>query len=34
VVPKEVLERLGIKPTSKREFTLANGETIINPHYS
>jgi len=28
VVPEEVLKKLGLKPTSSREFTLANGETI------
>lgn len=28
VVPKEILMKLGIKPHSKRIFTLANGETI------
>ena len=31
VLPKEVLRRLGIKPTSHEEFTLANGETIRSP---
>ncbi len=28
VVPKKVLKKLGIKPLSKEEFRLANGETI------
>jgi predicted aspartyl protease len=31
VLPKEELKRLGIKPTSYEEFTLANGETIRSP---
>lgn len=28
VAPKEILRRLGIRPRSKKEFTLANGERI------
>lgn len=28
VVDKKILEELGIKPTTEREFTLANGATI------
>jgi len=31
VIPKEELKRLGIKPTSYEEFTLANGEIIRSP---
>jgi predicted aspartyl protease len=31
VLPKEELKRLGIKPTSYEEFTLANGEVIKSP---
>ena len=31
VVPQGVLERLGIKPTSAQEFTLANGEILRKP---
>lgn len=28
VIPKEVMAKLGIRPHSKKVFTLANGETI------
>jgi clan AA aspartic protease len=28
VVPKEILKKLAIRPRSKKEFTLANGERI------
>lgn len=28
VVPQEILKRLGIRPHSKRSFTLANGEIV------
>ena len=28
IVPKEILERLGIRPLGKRAFVLANGEKI------
>ena len=28
LVPRETLKELGIKPVSKRAFTLANGETV------
>jgi predicted aspartyl protease len=31
VLPKEELNRLGIKPTSYEDFTLANGEAIRSP---
>lgn len=31
VVPAKVLKRLGIVPTSKRRFILANGETVEWP---
>ncbi len=31
VIPREELKRLGIKPTSHEEFTLANGEIIRSP---
>lgn len=31
VVPEQILKRIGIKPTSTEEFTLANGETITQP---
>ncbi len=31
VVPKSILKKLGIKPTSVQEFILANGEVIKKP---
>ena len=31
VVPQNILEKLGIKPTSSREFILANGEIFTKP---
>jgi clan AA aspartic protease len=31
VVPQSILKKLGIKPTSFREFILANGEVIKKP---
>jgi clan AA aspartic protease len=31
VVPEGILKKLGIKPTSSREFILANGEVVKRP---
>jgi predicted aspartyl protease len=31
VVPQSILKKLGIKPTSFREFILANGEVVKKP---
>ena len=31
VVPKNILKKLGIKPTSSYEFILANGEVVKKP---